>query len=69
MFCGVCCCSPLYLRAFLPSEGPASEARIPAGAHVIAIDGQAVHDNMEMLKQVLAGKTRATFVFEIYGMN
>jgi hypothetical protein len=57
------------LRAFLPSEGPASEARIPAGAHVIAIDGQAVHDNMEMLKQVLAGKTRATFVFEIDGMN
>ena len=69
MFCGAWCCSLLYVRAFLPSGGPASEARIPVGAHVIEIDGQAVHDSMEMLKQVLAGKTRATFVFEIDGMN
>ena len=52
-------------RVFLFPDGPAEKAMVPLGAHVIQVNGQLVHDDMDHLMAVLqqAGDS-ATFMFE-----
>jgi hypothetical protein len=38
----------------LLADGPAAEARVPVGSHVIKINDHLVHDDFQYLQQVLA---------------